>query len=324
MCTSGLVLWIANATAASADATPADKATAQALFDDAKALAAAGQFAQACPKFEESLRLDPGIGTQFNLANCYEQAGRTASAWTTFIEVAGAAREAKQPEREQVARERAAALENKLSRLTIAVVPKDLEGLEIKRDGVAVGKAQWGTALPLDPGAHLITASAPGKKAWQESFAVPTAGGVVTATVPDLADETPVPASPPPIEPRGLTSAERTRGDAQRAVGVLAVGAGVIGIATGGVLGLLAKAKYNTAADHCSDAGCDPTGVDIRDSAFARGNVATVVMGVGAALAVGGAVVWIAAPSPPSGARANLGSPSLGLSARGVTLRGVW
>src|SRR5258706_9020963 len=96
---------------ARADASPADKATAQALFDQGKTLLSKGDVAGACPKFEESQRLDPGIGTQFNLATCYERAGRTASAWTLFLEVASAARAAHQPDREKLARSRAADLE---------------------------------------------------------------------------------------------------------------------------------------------------------------------------------------------------------------------
>ena len=63
---------------------------AQALFDDARRLVDQGDVEQACPKFEESNRLDPGIGVQFRLADCYEQVGRLARAWITFVDVAAA------------------------------------------------------------------------------------------------------------------------------------------------------------------------------------------------------------------------------------------
>src|SRR6476620_2846381 len=70
------------------------RAAAQALFDSARTLMAQGNFNDACPKLEESQRLDPGVGTQFNLAVCYEAIGRNASAWSLFLEVAASAHHA--------------------------------------------------------------------------------------------------------------------------------------------------------------------------------------------------------------------------------------
>src|SRR5262245_13566973 len=56
--------WIVSGalltTLAQAEPSAGDKATAQALFDQGKQLAAAGKVSDACPKFEESQRLDPG------------------------------------------------------------------------------------------------------------------------------------------------------------------------------------------------------------------------------------------------------------------------
>src|SRR5262245_23511913 len=72
----------------------ADKAAAEALFNHAKQLVKEGKLSEACPKFEESLRLDPGIGTLLYLADCQEKAGKTASAWARFLEAAAAAKAA--------------------------------------------------------------------------------------------------------------------------------------------------------------------------------------------------------------------------------------
>src|SRR6185503_5066326 len=86
--TSALLL----AAPASAEPSAADKAVADALFTEGKKLLAAGRAAEACPKFVESQRLDPGLGTMLNLADCLEQIGQTASAWGLFNELEDAAR----------------------------------------------------------------------------------------------------------------------------------------------------------------------------------------------------------------------------------------
>ena len=66
-------------------------AAARALFSEGRKLSAAGKYSEACPKFEESLRLDRGIGTKFNLADCWAHSNRTASAWGLFLDVAAEA-----------------------------------------------------------------------------------------------------------------------------------------------------------------------------------------------------------------------------------------
>src|SRR5262245_6044422 len=94
-------IWISAP--ATLRAQSSDSAAAQALFDEAKALMAAGKAQEACPKFEESQRLDPGSGTLTNLAKCYEDTGRIAAAWSMYLEAASAARAAGNAERENVA-----------------------------------------------------------------------------------------------------------------------------------------------------------------------------------------------------------------------------
>src|SRR5258707_11130936 len=126
-----------------------DKATSEALFGDGRRLMSQGNYAQACPKFEASLKLDPGVGAMLNLADCYEKNGQTASAWAEFREASSAARAAGSRDREELSRQRASALEPKLSRLTIVAGQQSTQG---PRDGTAGGSAGSGKAMPGDPG----------------------------------------------------------------------------------------------------------------------------------------------------------------------------
>src|SRR4030095_15910449 len=101
-----------------ADASASDKASAEALFDEALRAMKEGKYAEACPKLENSQRIDPGVGTLLYLGECYEKIGRTASAWATFREAASQAEAGGQTKRAKAARERIAKLDSKLSYLT--------------------------------------------------------------------------------------------------------------------------------------------------------------------------------------------------------------
>ncbi|WP_441292863.1 hypothetical protein ACSRUE_22935 [Sorangium sp. KYC3313] len=302
--------------AGAAEPTREERAAAVALFDEGRALVAAGNHAEACPKFAESHAIDPGIGTLFNLSDCYERTGKLATAWIGFRDVAAASLSAGQTERERVARARAAALEPRLSRLQIVVPPaSSIAGLGLTRDGVAVGRALWGTAVPLDPGEHRIAAAAPGYEPWELKVTIDKPG-VVSVTVPALERAT-EPASapgssgapPPPVRPPASDPPSAQGGSIRKPLGMVGVGLGVVGLGVGTALGFMAKSTFDKATDggHCDEAGrcVDQTGLDLRDDAVAKGNIGTAVFIAGAALAVGGAILWITAPSAPDAAAAS-------------------
>ncbi len=296
---------------ARADVAAEQRATAQALFDDARKLMAEKKYAEACPKFEESQRIDPGLGTLLNLAECQAQTGKTASAWANFLEAAFQAKAAGQSKRENIARARAAALEPKLSRMTIlAVVPPGAK-VEIKRDGAVVSSSLVGTAVPIDPGEHTVTATGPGKAPWETKIRVNPDGHQVTVSVPQLADAGPAPPplpvevkppllpppspaappSPPVIAPPATPPtppSEVSTGKGPRAAGIVLTIFGVGGLGTGVAFGVLAKHKYNDSNQQgCKGDVCSGAGFDLRNTAHTYGNVATGAL-------VGGGVVGAA------------------------------
>ncbi|MGH7271978.1 MAG: hypothetical protein ACREJ3_16230, partial [Polyangiaceae bacterium] len=125
--------------------------TAESLFEDGRALVSAGKIAQACPKFADSERLDPSVATLLNLASCWEKLGRSATAWETYREAASAANAGGRKDYLETALRHADALAPRLARLTVTVADPAPSQI-VKRDGVAVDAAEWGLAIPIDPG----------------------------------------------------------------------------------------------------------------------------------------------------------------------------
>ena len=68
-------------------------------------------------------RCDPALGTVLNLADCYEKAGRLASAWSRFVEAEGMAHAEGHTDAERIARERASKLKTPLRRSTFTMMP---------------------------------------------------------------------------------------------------------------------------------------------------------------------------------------------------------
>jgi hypothetical protein len=136
------------------------------LFRDGRELLKAGQIPEACEAFARSQHLEAKVGTLLNLADCRERQGQTATAWSLFLEAKQLAATAHDP-RQREAEKRASVILGKLSYLTLSVArERRVEGLVIKRNGVAVDQALWNTAIAIDPGDLVIEASAPRYKPW--------------------------------------------------------------------------------------------------------------------------------------------------------------
>jgi hypothetical protein len=298
---------LAAVTAGQAHAGGADDAAAQALFDEARQLMRDGRFAEACPKLEDSDRLAPGIGTEFNLADCYEHTGRLASAWAMFLKVAAATKLKGQTDREQVARDRARALEPRIPRLEIQV-PENAAGLQVERDGQPVPESSFGMALPVDPGPHRIEARAPGKTAWSTTVAAED-GQVARVTVPRLEDAPDAPAAGPIVATTDATTEPEGRSSGtQKTLGWVALG-GSAAFLGAGILGLVER--NSAVSSYNADSSCPPVGKSGK-SPKCEGQVSdastwetiSIAGFVGSgALAITSAVLLLTAPS--AGARAS-------------------
>jgi hypothetical protein len=291
-----------------------NRAAAEALFNQGRELMTAGKFVEACPKFEASQQLDPGLGTMLNLAECYEKTGRTASAWAEYREAIPLARASGSKARQDLATERAQALQERLSTLTIrAMSGEDSNAhLEIRRDGVALQEAELGAPIPVDPGEHVIEAVAPGKQPWSHKVQVGPNAAKVAVEVPALKPSTDGAAPPPAAAPATGAAASTTAppadaapsdtGSARRTTGLILGGAGVVGIGVGAFFGIQASSKWSDAKGKCSDYpyGCNEDATDLRSSAHSAATVSTVGFIAGGALLAAGAVLYFTAPKRDS------------------------
>jgi hypothetical protein len=309
------IVLVAVATAVSAPAAAQDaqaQSMGRALFDEGVALFNKADFASACPKLEASLNQYPGIGTRGKLAECYEKLGRNASAWLAYREVAQLAARSGDATRERVAADRARSLEPKLAYVTVVVPPgRDINGLVVKRDGREIEHAKLGSAQPIDPGPTALDVSAPGRRSVTAQLTA-TQGQTLRYDVPILlpvappsssaspALAAPIASEPPPPAPEDYV-VQRDPPSWQKPVGLVLVGAGVVGLGIGGFFGLSARSTYDGAFEGggCDRATkvCDAPGQSAVEDARSKAMVSTVLFGAGGALVVVGAIVFLTAPS---------------------------
>lgn len=292
---SASILALATATSA---ARADDPVAAEALFTEGRALLEKGRFDEACDRFTRSQQLEPAVGTLINVGECFERNKLYASAWGAFREAVNLAVKRNDP-RVALARSKAARVEPRVARLTVAV-DSVIAGLSVVRNGATVEPAAFNTAIPVDPGPQTLVVTAPNRRPWQTKVDL-REGETSTVRIPNLVLQPSVAdAPPPPVAP--AQPAERPSGtpaQARVAVG-LEIGGGVL-LAGGLVFGALAIGKWSSVTEACPNARC-PT-VEERDrregdresaSTFAT---ASTIMGIaGGAALVTGIVLHVTAP----------------------------
>jgi hypothetical protein len=272
-----------------------DQALATTLFRDAKALLDGGNVAEACRKLEESQRLYPAGGTLLNLAVCHEKEGKTASAWTEYRQARVIAVRDQRTDRIELVDERIAVVEPKLSRRVVEVAPAvDVPDLEIIVDARVLRRPAWGTAVPVDPGQHVIEAKARGKKSWRTQVTVLPDADLRTVAVPAWEDEVVPPAvtAPVPMVKTAPESPTRSEWSRNRTIAVVGGIAGVAGIGVGTFFGVRAIDKHDESAELCTANPCSQASVDANDSAKTAADISTIAFAVGLIGLGVGAYFW--------------------------------
>lgn len=321
---AALALVLAGAEGRASAQSSTDRTLAESLFRQGREAMDKGNVADACAKFAESYRLDKALGTQLNLALCHEKEGRVATAWAEFNDAADEAHR-DHDDREAFARKHIAALEVELPRVRFVVDPANLasSGIEIRIDGIILGQAAWSALVPVDPGEHVVEATATDKRPWKTKITIVRAASVTNITVPPLQGAPQVRASLPPTHK--ASDQNSSSGSTQRVLGVIAAGLGVAGLAVGGALGLKAIALKGERDSQCKPNNvCSAEGLSKDDDARTAATLSTIGFVAGGALVVSGAVLYFTAPSgsPIAGA----GTVGMAVAPRGAALsvNGTW
>lgn len=275
------------------------------LFADAMTLVGEERYADAIPKLEEAQRIDPGIGTQFNLAICYSKTGRLALAWRNFRQVEVLAGAAGKKERADAARAKLEELRPRVAHVSLRVA--DPASVTVRVDGEVISPAEL-AFVPLDQGEHKIEVVAAVRKPFEETVTVLAEGEGHEVVVPSLA----------PLESRTeiRTITEETT-NTRRTLGYVFGGVGLVGVATATVTGILILSDKSTADERCKPDCVTATGEVDRTGADAvqRGKtllpinvVAWVVAAAG--VGVGGFFLLTSGKQAPAKAARTTVTPS--------------
>ena len=327
-------LWVvivvaAVALPAAALAQSENKAAADAAFKRGKKLIDEGKVEEACTEFKRSQELDPQFGTQYNLALCYEELGRLASAYGEYVELS--ARDTNK-RRKADSKKRAAALTPRLTRLTL-IAPDRPDGMTVTRDGQDI-TVLLDASTPIDPGVYVFRAEAEGFLPWEQKVDLTKEGEVVSVEIPALEpepvtqpdpdpDPVPDPVPDPILDP--VPDPAPAPGKGRKLLGMGLTGGGVVLTGVGLFFGFQAMGLAGDAEDACQGSLDPCTGdvVEARDlieDARGKAMLSNVLVGAGLVAATAGVILWVTAPD--SGERRTAIVPVVGDESVGLVLDG--
>ena len=227
------------------------------LFTDAMNLIAQEKYDAAIPLLEEAQRIDPGIGTQFNLAVCYARTQRLALAWKNFRQVETLARTAGKKERADAARAKLDELRPHVRSISVQLAAGATASVSVDGELLPASELAF---IPLDPGEHRIDVTAPGRTPFEKLILITDADGEHQDVV--------VPALAPLVTRTEIRTVTEETTNTRRTLGYVFGSVGLAGVAAATVTGILILSDKSTADERCkpdcvtSTGEVDATGAD--------------------------------------------------------------
>jgi hypothetical protein len=311
-----------------------DVAAARNLAVEGMKLAQSGKCEDAIDKLERAEKLHHAPIVLGKLGECYVQQGRLVEGTEALRKMLREPLPSKPtPAIEQAYEHAQATLDAttpKLAGVTVTVRAASDADVTTKLDGKLVSSAQLGVERPLDPGEHVLEASAPGFIKAEKKI-VASAGDKLEVSL-ELERDPNAPAksaaAAEPVPETTSTQAEPVRSNEpyveastahagpNHTAAYVAWTVGAIGLGVGAGFGIAAWSGKKKLDDACSANVCPPNQSDRLDSAKLEGQVATIGLGVAAVGAILGTTLFFAAGSGSSERAATTAAPRKHADAR--------
>ena len=258
----------------------ADRARADKLFEEGRSYLQRKEYQLACTAFEQSQQADPAIGTQLNIALCYESWGKLASAYKAYLDAEKSAKE-KKDNRHKHARKKVDEIEPKLGRLRVSI-PASADPYSIYTfDGRETEREELVEEQLLDAGTHTIEVRIAG--APPKTTSIDLKGGERKTIELEL----PVVVAKPvePTKPKVMMTIAGPRKRGKLYGGLALGGAGVVTFGIASYVALIVRSDYNDAIAMCPGNLCTQRGdYDATQDARSKANAMTFVAAGGIAL----------------------------------------
>jgi hypothetical protein len=160
------------ARAAHAEPSAAELSNARQAFQSAVALEGQEKWALAAQKLHEALAIKDTPGLRFHLAHCEERLGSLVEASLDYDRANELLRQgAKAPDVEKLLGPASAELKPRVPHVAVQL-PADVANPLVVLDGKQVAPSELASGLPLDPGTHQLTVSAPDRAAFERTFSL--------------------------------------------------------------------------------------------------------------------------------------------------------
>ncbi|MBS2019189.1 MAG: hypothetical protein JST00_40350 [Deltaproteobacteria bacterium] len=314
------VLVCAAAAGAQEEPSAADVSAARALGQEGVKLADAGNCEEAIDRLTRAEKIFHAPSTQARLGECQIKVGKIVAGTETLNRVVRETLAPNAPQAFRDAQERAKALlaeaKPKIAKLKIAVAAPADAKLVVTIDGENLPLANLNMNRPVDPGEHVVEATAPGFLKATGKVTLPEGGIDSLALTMEVDPNAPkaVPQANPdaPAADGAGAPAAATSTKKDRLPAYIAFGVGGAGVLIGGISGLVAVGKKSDLSDACPNNVCpSAASQDVIDSGKSAATVSTVGFVIGGLGIATGVVLLLT-----NGMGSSSGKPAAGPTVR--------